>query len=85
MKNANKVSGAAIATAAALLFSNLAVSTASAEEAKVHCAGVNACKGAGACKTAANECKGQNACKGKGFVELTDKECKAEQAKLKKG
>lgn len=85
MKNTSKVSGAAIATAAALLFSSMAVSTASAEEAKVHCAGVNACKGAGACKTAKNECKGQNACKGAGWVELTPKECAAAEAKLKKG
>lgn len=44
--NATKASGAAITTAAALLFISLAVGTASAaEEAKVHWTGVNACKG----------------------------------------
>ena len=85
MKNTSKLSGAAIATAAALLFSTMAVSTASAEEAKVHCNGVNACKGTSACKTAKNECKGQNSCKGQGFLEMTQKECTAAEAKLKKG
>jgi hypothetical protein len=83
MKNASKVSGAALATAAALLFSSVAVSPASAAEAKVHCMGVNACKGQSACKTAQNECKGQNACKGQGFTELTQKECDAAKAKMK--
>jgi len=82
--SATKASGAAIATAAALLFSNLAISTASAaEEAKVHCNGVNACKGQTACKTAKNECKGQNACKGQGWTEMTQKECDAAKAKAK--
>jgi hypothetical protein len=53
------------ATAAAVF----AVGTfATAATAQVPCTGVNACKGQGACKTAANACKGQNACKGKGFV-----------------
>jgi hypothetical protein len=83
MKNASKVSGAALATAAALLFSGVALGAAGAEEAKVHCMGVNACKGQSACKTAQNECKGQNACKGQGFTELTQKECDAAKAKMK--
>jgi hypothetical protein len=30
------------------------------------CKGLNACKGQGGCKTAANACKGMNACKGQG-------------------
>lgn len=46
-----------------------------AKEAKGQCAGVNACKGKGACKTAENECKGKNACKGKGHVEMTEAAC----------
>lgn len=83
--NAAKASGAAIATAAALLFGTLAIGTANAaEEAKVHCEGVNACKGQSACKTARNECKGQNACKGQGYVEMTQKECDDAKAKMKK-
>jgi hypothetical protein len=83
MKTASKGSGAALAAAAALLFSGVAVSTAGAAEAKVHCMGVNACKGQSACKTAQNECKGQNACKGQGFTEMTQKECDAAKAKMK--
>lgn len=83
--NAAKASGTAIATAAALLFGSLAVGTANAaQEAKVHCDGVNACKGQSACKTAKNECKGQNACKGQGFAEMTQKECDDAKAKMKK-
>ena len=50
-----RVTGAALATAAAMLFSTAAVQTASADEAKVHCEGVNSCKGTSACKTATNE------------------------------
>ena len=30
------------------------------------CRGLNACKGHGSCKTAANDCKGKNACAGQG-------------------
>ena len=45
--------------------------------AKVHCSGVNACKGHGACKSEANACAGKNGCKGHGWVELTEDECKA--------
>ena len=45
--------------------------------AKVHCSGVNACKGHGACKSEANACAGKNGCAGKGWVELTEEECKA--------
>ncbi|MES1196203.1 MAG: hypothetical protein ABUL58_04580 [Steroidobacter sp.] len=76
-------SGAAIATAAALLFSSVTVGIANADEAKVQCMGVNACKGQSACKTASNSCKGQNSCKGKGFLELSQKDCDAAKAKAK--
>jgi len=50
--------------------------------AKVHCYGVNSCKGTSDCKTAKNECRGQNECKGQGFKELTAKQCKAEGGSL---
>jgi hypothetical protein len=83
MLNATKTTGAAIAAAAALLFSTLTISTASAEEAKIECKGVNSCKGQSACKSATNECKGMNSCKGQGFLELTKKECDAAKAKAK--
>jgi hypothetical protein len=47
-----------------------------ANEARVKCGSINACKGKGACRDAANSCAGQNACKGKGWIETTAKECK---------
>lgn len=75
---------AALAAAAAVMFSTVAVTTASADEAKVKCAGVNACKGQSACKSASNACKGQNACKGHGFLEMTKADCDAAKAKAGK-
>lgn len=85
MKNSTKASGAAIATAAALLFGTLTATTASgAEEAKVKCAGVNSCKGHSACATAQNACAGQNACKGKGYLSLTQSQCDAAKASMEK-
>jgi hypothetical protein len=77
-------SGLAVATAAAMLFGTGLISTAVAgTEAKAHCAGVNACKGQSACKSANNACKGQNSCKGKGFLEMSQKECAAAKEKMK--
>jgi Spy/CpxP family protein refolding chaperone len=80
----NKATRAAIATAAALLFSNLAVAPASAADAKVKCEGVNKCKGTSACSTAKNACQGQNSCKGEGYLLLSQAECDAAKAKMKK-
>ncbi|MEN8261020.1 MAG: hypothetical protein ABFS02_10615 [Pseudomonadota bacterium] len=79
--NAKKTSGLLLATAAAVLFANGPVAAqeqGGAQEAKVHCGGINACKGQTECRTATNACKGQNACKGKGFISTTKEEC-AEQ------
>ena len=64
------LSGVALAAAAAVMFSTVAVSTASAEEGKVKCEGVNSCKG-------------HSACKGKGFLEMTQAQCDAAKAKSK--
>lgn len=83
MTIATKAAGTAIATAAALLFSTLTVSSAAAQEAKIHCDGVNSCKGQSACKTANSSCRGMNSCKGQGFLEMTQKECDAAKAKMK--
>jgi hypothetical protein len=70
------IRGVSAATAAALLFTTAFTGSAFAsDEAKIHCTGVNACKGQSACKSANNACKGQNSCKGKGFLEMTAKEC----------
>ena len=83
MKNATKASGAAIATAAAMLFSTVAVTTAHAEDAKVKCEGVNSCKGTSACATAQNSCQGQNSCKGHGYLLMSKADCDAAKAKVK--
>jgi len=74
----------ALVLAAATLFS---AGLASADdkpaqtEAMVKCSGVNACKGQGGCKTAANSCKGQNGCKGQGFIQMPAKDCSAKGGK----
>ena len=69
--------GTLVAAAVAGLFISATPMVASAKAGgKVHCQGVNACKGKGACKSADNACKGQNGCKGKGFVDMTEKQCK---------
>ena len=78
-----RASGAAIATAAALLFGTVAVSAANAAEpARIRCQGVNDCNGTSACATAHSACQGQNDCKGQGFVMLTPADCDAAKAKL---
>jgi hypothetical protein len=70
------ISGAALATTAAMLFAMAPVYSASAEEATIHCMSINACKGKGACKTSNNACQGQNACKGMGWeATATEQEC----------
>ena len=85
MMTAKKLSGIALATAAAGLFATAAVSPAYAGSAdKVHCMGVNGCKGKGECATASNACKGQNACKGKGWVSMSAKDCQAKKGKVVK-
>jgi len=77
MKTSANTSGLLLATAVAALFVNSPVMAeeSGAEEAKVHCVGINACKGHSDCKTATNECAGKNSCKGKGFVQTSKKEC----------
>ncbi len=79
-----KLSTVALAAAAAVMFSGALVSTASADDAKVKCEGVNSCKGHSACKGANNACKGQNSCKGQGWVEMTQAKCDAAKAKAGK-
>lgn len=85
MLNTARVTGIALATAAAGLFSMGAVANAFAADATMKCEHSSACKGQGACKTAANACKGQNACKAQGFTEQkSEKDCKAAQDAVKK-
>jgi len=71
--------GAMIAAAVAGMFMSASPVTAAEKAAggKIHCAGVNSCKGKGDCHSADNGCKSQNGCKGKGWIELGEKACKA--------
>jgi len=65
--HARKLTGLAMATAAAALFATAGIAPVAAkEEAKVHCNGVNQCK-----------------CKGKGWLYLSKSDCDAAQAKMK--
>jgi hypothetical protein len=76
---------ALLATAAAALFASgqvVAAEETGVTEAKVHCGGINACRGTSECKTATNACKGQNACNGQGFVVLTKEECETKGGKI---
>ena len=69
--------GALIAAMAAGIFSAGAPLLANAADAaKIHCEGVNSCKGKGSCHSAANSCAGKNGCKGKGWTKMSDKDCK---------
>jgi len=76
MKKSN-TSGMLLATAVASVFMAGPVLAAegAAQEAKVSCTGINACKGQSECATASSSCKGQNACKGQGVITTTKKEC----------
>ncbi len=51
----------------------------------VHCAGVNECKGNGACGGADHDCAGKNECKGKGWIKLTADECTAKSGTVVSG
>jgi hypothetical protein len=86
MKNVPYGSGLLLATAAAALFANglaMAAEAGGAQEAKVHCGGINACKSQSACKTAQNACKGQNSCKGQGWQPTASaEECTAKGGKV---
>jgi len=78
MKNA--MSGAVIAAAVASLFASGAWAAEGKSDKSgdqgVHCAGINSCKGTGACAGPNNSCKGQNGCKGQGWsATKTEKEC----------
>lgn len=84
MKTA-KISGIALATAAAGLFTLATIGTASAADAMVKCEHSTSCKGHSACKNSNNACKGQNACKGAGMTEQkSEADCKAAQDANKK-
>lgn len=74
MSYSNKLTGIALATAAAAMFAAAPVSAAESNGSTVKCMGVNACKGHSSCQTADSSCKGLNSCKGQGFVEVRNEE-----------
>lgn len=83
-KKAHKLSGVAVAIAAATLFAGCQgggeTKTASSMAAAgttdlAHCYGVNACSGHNDCKGAGNACAGKASCKGHGFVKMPSKAC----------
>ena len=79
-----KLTGIALATAAAGMFAMTAAGPAAAGQAgNVKCMGVNSCKGHSECKSAKSSCKGLNSCKGKGMMEMTKAECKHAKAEMK--
>lgn len=84
---AKKLAGFALAAAAASLFMSAPVFAGGhpADTAKVHCQGVNACKGQSDCKSATHACKGQNSCKGQGFKLMTKSECQKAGGKVEGG
>ena len=70
--------GAFVAAAVAGMFAAAIPAVANAKGGgKVHCTGVNSCKGKGACGGDKNSCKGKNDCKGQGWVSMTEKDCTA--------
>ena len=75
MSSVKKVTGLAIATAAAGMFALAVPMSAAVAGENVKCMGVNACKGHSSCKTADSSCKGHNSCKGKGFVSVSEEAC----------
>jgi uncharacterized membrane protein len=72
---AKKTTGVALAIAAAGMFTLAPMTVVAGSDAKVHCYGVNKCKGNNDCKTANNACKGKNSCKGQGFVAVSKDTC----------
>ena len=83
MKTVSKMSGIALASAAAALLlagcsSGDGYSAGAAKQvADIKCSGINSCKGTSACKTATSACKGQNSCKGQGWVKASKADCVA--------
>ena len=88
MSISKKTLGATLATAAAAMFIAGAEITVAptAAQAGVKCAGINSCKGTGACASATNACKGQNGCKGQGWVSAeTASDCTGKGGKVVEG
>ena len=57
MNNVKKITGLALAAAAAAMFMAAPAANAAKHEGKVHCTGVNACKGQGFISMSEKDCK----------------------------
>jgi hypothetical protein len=75
MATKKKISGFALATAAAAAFIAIPAGAfaddtedSSSMVDTVTCYSINSCKGQSACKTTSSQCKGLNTCKGKGIT-----------------
>lgn len=82
-----KLTGLALATAAAGMFAMTVALPAAAQTGdKVKCEGGNSCRGKSDCKGAKSSCKGKNDCKGQGFTTTATKEAcdKAKEDAAKK-
>ncbi len=77
MRESVKNGGALLASAVAgLLVMAGTANPASAEEGdKVHCYGVNKCKGTGTCGGKGHSCAGENSCKGQGYLDIDKETC----------
>jgi hypothetical protein len=76
MNTAKKISGVALAAAAATMFAMAPMTVSAGSHSAGKCIGINSCKGTSACATATTSCAGQNSCKGEGWVKATKAECK---------
>ena len=79
--------GIMIASAVASLMASGALTARAEDKAggdKVHCSGINSCKGTASCAGGGHGCKGQNSCKGQGWVEASAKECADKGGKIMK-
>lgn len=79
----SKIRNGLLTTATAIFLTGCATHDAPKVEANVGCAGINACKGQGACFTADNPCGGHNKCKGLGITKVaTNADCTAQGGKV---
>lgn len=77
MITAKKISGVALAAAAATMFTLAPMNASAAAHKAGKCVGANSCKGTSACATATSSCAGQNSCKGQGWVKSTKADCES--------
>ena len=84
-----KTKGMLVASAAAsLILGGAGLALAAGEKAggdMVHCSGINACKGQGACSGGGHGCAGKNGCKGQGWVESSKEDCAKKGGKVVEG